>query len=184
MSKKYRSSGNSRRSLRVDAFRTRLWPVPALGTTLPSQQELVCQKSTASWARTHFLRQLSGMLFGGGGAAAREVLSAIASTLITVTSLTVVTLQLASSQFSPRLLRTFARDLFVQRTIGDTTTQQAMFVPKLSVTVAYFLAIAASSGWCSSSPTWSVRSGWNPCWKLSTATLRQRPITCSVSAME
>ncbi len=50
------------------------------------------------------------------------VLSAISGSLITVTSLTfsltVVTLQLASSQFSPRLLRTFTRDLLVQSTLG------------------------------------------------------------------
>lgn len=52
----------------------------------------------------------SDLIFGGGADAARTVLDAIASSMITVTSLTfsltVVTLQLASSQFSPRLLRT------------------------------------------------------------------------------
>lgn len=56
---------------------------------------------------------LSGWLFGGDADAARSSLGAIASSMITVTaltfSLTVVTLQLASSQFSPRLLRTFTR---------------------------------------------------------------------------
>ena len=57
----------------------------------------------------------SDLIFGGGADAASTVLSAISGSLITVTSLTfsltVVTLQLASSQFSPRLLRTFTRDL-------------------------------------------------------------------------
>jgi len=52
--------------------------------------------------------------FGGDAGAARTVLDAVSSSLITVTSLTfsltVVTLQLASSQFSPRLLRTFQRN--------------------------------------------------------------------------
>ncbi|PRC51348.1 DUF2254 domain-containing protein, partial [Mycobacterium sp. ITM-2017-0098] len=61
-------------------------------------------------------------LFGGGADAAREVLGAVATSLITVTSLTfsltVVTLQLASSQYTPRLLRTFAADRFVQRTLA------------------------------------------------------------------
>ena len=65
---------------------------------------------------------LANYLFGGGPAEARELLSAIASSLITVTSLTfsltVVTLQLASGQYSPRLLRTFARDRFVQFTLA------------------------------------------------------------------
>ena len=50
------------------------------------------------------------------------MLAAIAGSLITVTSLTfsltVVTLQLASSQFSPRLLRTFTRDRFVHATLA------------------------------------------------------------------
>jgi uncharacterized membrane protein len=61
-------------------------------------------------------------LFGGDADAARSLLGAIASSLITVTaltfSLTVVTLQLASSQFSPRLLRTFTSDQFVQATLA------------------------------------------------------------------
>ena len=54
---------------------------------------------------------MSAVIFDGDPGAARTLLDAIASSLITVTSLTfsltVVTLQLASSQFSPRLLRTF-----------------------------------------------------------------------------
>ena len=65
---------------------------------------------------------LTTLLFGGDAGAARTLLDAIASSLITVTSLTfsltVVTLQLASSQFSPRLLRTFTSDIFVQATLA------------------------------------------------------------------
>ncbi|PRC51385.1 DUF2254 domain-containing protein, partial [Mycobacterium sp. ITM-2017-0098] len=61
-------------------------------------------------------------LFGGGADAAREVLGAVATSLITVTSLTfsltVVTLQLASSRGVYWLLRTFAADRFVQRTLA------------------------------------------------------------------
>ena len=53
-------------------------------------------------------------LFGGGAEGARGVLQAIAGTMITVTalvfSITVVALQLASSQLSPRVLRTFMGD--------------------------------------------------------------------------
>lgn len=109
---------------------------------------------------------LGGFLFGGGPAASREVLSAIASSLITVTSLTfsltVLTLQLASSQFSPRLLRTFARDRFVQRTLAlflATFVYAVMvlrtvrddngaggFVPRISVTVGYGLVLASVVG--------------------------------------
>lgn len=82
--------------------------------------------------------------------------------MITVTaltfSLTVVTLQLASSQFSPRLLRTFTRDRFVHvtlalflgtftyalavlRTVRDARSGQPVFVPQLSVTVAFVLCV-------------------------------------------
>lgn len=75
-------------------------------------------------------------------------------------SLTLVTLQLASSQYSPRLLRTFAADRFVQRTLAlflatfaysltvlrtvrGATDRSGLFVPRISVTVAYVLATAS-----------------------------------------
>lgn len=106
----------------------------------------------------------STYLFQGSADAARTVLGAIASSLITVTSLTfsltVVTLQLASSQFSPRLLRTFTRDRFVHvtlalflatftfaltvlRTVRADTSGQVMFVPQTSVTLAFILSLAS-----------------------------------------
>jgi len=40
----------------------------------------------------------------------------MSSPLIAVTSLSVVALQLASSQFSPRMLRTFTSDTFIYGT--------------------------------------------------------------------
>lgn len=103
-------------------------------------------------------------LFGGGAEAARTMLSVIAGSLITVTSLifslTVVTLQLASSQYSPRLLRNFARDRTVQttlalllgtfmyavtvlRTVRSPEGGQAAFVPRLAVTMAVVLVLAS-----------------------------------------
>ncbi len=58
-------------------------------------------------------------MFAGDAGAARAVLDTAAGSLITATSLTfsltVVTLQL-TSQFSPRLLRAFTSDVFVQVT--------------------------------------------------------------------
>src|SRR5690625_4409197 len=61
-------------------------------------------------------------LFGGGAEGARGVLSAIASGIITVTgvvfSITIVALQLASSQFTPRVLRNFTSDLASQVVLG------------------------------------------------------------------
>lgn len=150
-----------------ETFKTQLWPIPAmavvatllLGFGFPHLDSQI-DGALASW--------VNGVLFGGDADAARVLLSAIATSLITVTSLTfsltVVTLQLASSQFSPRLLRTFTSDQFVQATLalflatftyalavlrsvrsaGDSG--QAEFVPKFAVTVAFVLAVASVLG--------------------------------------
>jgi uncharacterized membrane protein len=104
-------------------------------------------------------------VFTGGPSAARTLLSAIASSLISVTtllfSLTIVTLQLASSQYSPRLLQTFVRDRVVQTCLGvllgtfvyalvvlrtvrsADEAQGSSFVPRISVTVAFLFALAS-----------------------------------------
>ncbi len=145
------------------AGRTALWPLPvaavvlalAAGVALPRLDRAV-DDGSPSW--------ITDVLFSGGPGAARTVLDAISSSMITVTSLTfsltVVTLQLASSQFSPRLLRTFTRDRFVhatlavflatftyaltvQRTVRSADEGGGQFVPRLSVTVGFVLTIAS-----------------------------------------
>ena len=150
-----------------DVIRTQLWPIPTfavvcallLGLGLPELDASIDADLSAG---------LSGVLFGGDASAARSLLETIASSLITVTaltfSLTVVTLQLASSQFSPRLLRTFTRDLFVQLTLAlflatftyALTVLRSIrsaddggggeFVPQIAVTVAFLLAVASVLG--------------------------------------
>lgn len=149
-----------------DAFRTRLWPLPTtavvvalvLGLGLPAVDSRIDDDLPS---------RVGGWLFGGDADAARSLLDAIASSMITVTaltfSLTVVTLQLASSQFSPRLLRTFTRDLFVQVTLGlflatftyALTVLRAVrgsgddgveLVPKIAVSFAFVLAMASVLG--------------------------------------
>jgi uncharacterized membrane protein len=108
--------------------------------------------------------QLGGVafVFQGDGSAARTVLSVIAGSLITVAgltfSITMVVLQLAASQFSSRILRTFFGDRITQVTIGTYVGTfvyailvlravgsygDAGFVPRLSVTLACLLGIAA-----------------------------------------
>ena len=101
-------------------------------------------------------------VFTGDGSAARTVLSVIAGSLITVAgltfSITMVVLQLASSQFSPRILRTFFGDRLTQITIGTYvgifiysilvlravgSLNQPDAVPRLSVTIAALLSIGA-----------------------------------------
>ena len=156
----------SRRWSRVaDTVRTELWPLPALGV-------LVAVALAVGLARLDeavdqdLPVELASILFGGGPSAAREVLGAIAGSLITVTSLTfsltVVTLQLASSQFSPRLLRTFTADRFVQVTLAlfvttfvyaltllrtvRTATEGGDFVPRIGITFGYLLTLASVLG--------------------------------------
>lgn len=145
----------------TEAIASRLWPIPltavivgvGLGVAIPEIDRAVDQTLPAS---------ITAMLFSGGTEAARAVLSAIAGSLITATSLTfsltVVALQLASSQASPRLLRMFASDgmvhatlalflgtfaysLAVLRTVADTGDEP--FVPRIAVTVASLLTLAS-----------------------------------------
>ena len=61
-------------------------------------------------------------LFGAGASASRSLLSAVAGSMITVAgtvfSITLVALSLASSQYSPRVLRNFIRDRTNQSVLG------------------------------------------------------------------
>ena len=153
----------SRAGLLRDALQTRLWPVPTAGVLLAVVLGVLLPELDAA-VDDDLPPTLSALLFGGGADAARTVLSAVAGSLITVTSLTfsltVVTLQLASSQFSPRLLRTFSRDRFVHltlalflgtfayslvvlRTVRTGTDRGVEFVPQISVTVAALLTLAS-----------------------------------------
>jgi uncharacterized membrane protein len=148
-------------SLLWDTWRTQLWPLPTAGVAAAVGLGVGLPRLDAHLA-DNLPAGVTAYLFTGGPEAARTVLSTIASSLITVTSLTfsltVVTLQLASTQFSPRLLRTFTRDRIVQvtlalllatftyavtvlRTVRASLESQAAFVPQLSVTVAYLLGL-------------------------------------------
>lgn len=149
-----------------DEARTRLWPLPVVALVLALAVGVVLPLLDAA-VGDQLPDYLTTYLFGGGAGAARTVLSVIATSLISVTSLTfsltVVTLQLASSQYSPRLLRTFTRDRFVHgtlalflgsfvyaltvlRTVRTPEEGGSAFVPQLSVTVAFLLALASILG--------------------------------------
>jgi uncharacterized membrane protein len=141
---------------------TRLWPVPAIAVVAALLLGLAVSTLDAR-VDDHLSDQATTWLFGGDADAARSLLAAIASSLITVTaltfSLTVVTLQLASSQFSPRLLRTFSRDSVVQYTLAlllatftyALTVLRSVrgadgggeLVPRIGVTLAFLLAVAS-----------------------------------------
>ena len=121
----------------------------ALGIALPHLEEEVLDQDLA-------------FVFQGGPDGAREVLGTVSSSMISVTglvfSITMVVLQLASSQFSPRVLNGFLQSRLVQGTLGiflgtfvfaltvtryvrggNETTQ---FVPQISVTLAFLLVLA------------------------------------------
>ncbi len=111
--------------------------------------------------KEEFLRQL-GWAYSGGADGARAVLSAIAGSMITVAgvvfSITIVVLQLASSQFGPRLIREFMRDRGNQLVLGTFVATfiycvlvlrsvrggtDASFVPGISVTVGVLLSLVS-----------------------------------------
>ncbi len=150
----------------LDTLRTQLWPLPTIGVALGILAGVGLPRVDQRFDR-HLPASVNAYLFGGGADAARTVLSTVASSLITVTSLTfsltVVTLQLASGQFSPRLLRTFTRDRFVHvtlalflatftyaltvlRTVRTAGEGRQVFVPQVSVSVAFLLALASVVG--------------------------------------
>ncbi len=136
---------------------TPFWVVPALwcvaavvaGVLLPEVEQ------QADWLP---------FVFEGGTSGARAVLSTIAGAMISVTglvfSITIVVLQLASSQFTPRVLRTFLDDRVTQHTLGvfaatflfsltvlravvETPAPGHPAVPQLAVTLAFVLVLGA-----------------------------------------
>ena len=137
-------------------LRSAFWLVPALCVTAASGLALGLVIVDESMGTSQF-----AFLFPGPPEGARSLLSSIIQAMITFTalvfSITIVVLQLASSQFSPRVLRTFLRDRTIQWTfavfvstfvyaiIVDRnvlgTAARAGFVPRLAVTVALALVL-------------------------------------------
>lgn len=104
------------------------------------------------------------LVFGGGPEGARAVLQVVAGSVMTVTSvtfsLTVLALQNAANQYSPRVLSTFMRDraqqvvlavflatfaycVVVLRTVRTGDGDATAVVPDVAVTVAVLLALAS-----------------------------------------
>lgn len=95
-----------------------LWLVPALGVVAAVALALLLVEvdSDAPDAVGRFA------LFAGGPDASRTLLSTIAAATIGATtlvfSITMLVLQLASGQFSPRVLRTYLKDPYAKYTLG------------------------------------------------------------------
>jgi uncharacterized membrane protein len=102
--------------------------------------------------------------FRGDASSAQTLLATIAASTLTMTtlvvSITIVALQLASQQFSPRVMRTFFRDtgtkvalgvflsttvyaLLVLRIVIPQDQDQAEYVPAISVTVGFVLMLCS-----------------------------------------
>ncbi|HYH13129.1 MAG TPA: DUF2254 domain-containing protein, partial [Thermomicrobiales bacterium] len=138
-----------------------IWFLPALAVALAAVLATVIvyvDDALDLWQRS----LETPWLFGAGADGARGVLTAIASSVITVVgtvfSITIVGLQLASSQFTPRVLRQFTSDrinqtvlamylgtftycLLVLRTIQTETDTAPGFVPVIGVTFSIVLAL-------------------------------------------
>lgn len=107
-----------------------------------------------------------GWIYAGSADGARGVLSAIAGSTIGITatafSITIVALQLASSNFGPRLLRKFMKDvgnkvvlgtfistfvysLLILRAVYGSGDDRVKFIPHLAVTVGIIFAIISTA---------------------------------------
>ncbi len=153
-------TGGARLLALWDKLRTGYWFVPTLMTTGAVALSLASVhldgRVNAKWVRT------VGWIWAGSPEGAREVLSTIAGSMITVAgvafSITIVALTLASTQFGPRLLRNFVRDLGNQVVLGTFVStfvycllvlrtvrggDGAQFVPYMSVTLGVAFALTS-----------------------------------------
>lgn len=143
-----------------DGLRSSFWFLPSImaGAAIALSFVLVAMDR---WVGTEAAREV-GWLDAFGPESARSILAAIAGSMISVAgltfSMTMLTLQLASSQFGPRLLRNFMRDRGYQIVLGTFTatfvycllvlrtvrgTEGSHFVPQVAVAVGVLLALAS-----------------------------------------
>src|SRR5215469_4705938 len=137
---------------RAEVLRTNLWLVPCIEVLAA----LVLFAITVVLDRAAYYGNfaLPSWVISGSADGARQILTALAAAIITVVgvvfSIILVTLTLASTQFGPRMLRTFIRDRGTQLTLGTFVATffyailvlisiESTFVPHLSVTVALAL---------------------------------------------
>ena len=143
-----------------ESLHSSFWFVPTLMLVMAIGLSFVTIGIDQS-TETNIIEKL-GWAYSLGPNGSRAILSAIAGSMMSVAttafSITIVALQLASSQFGPRLLRNFMRDtgnqvvlgtfiatfvycLMVLRTINGVEENE--FVPHLAVTVGIGLAVAS-----------------------------------------
>jgi uncharacterized membrane protein len=142
----------------AENFESNYWLIPALCVAAAIGLSYASQAMDARLPHD----EPAWYLFGGGPEGARSVLSAVVASMLTlaglVFSVTILVLQLASNQFSPRALRSFLRDhpsqlalgIFVGtfvyallglRIVRGTSEGIERHVPSLSVWLAVVLAV-------------------------------------------
>jgi uncharacterized membrane protein len=141
-------------------FRTQLWLAPTIAAVLA----FAAVQLLALIDRRVIGEADAWFLFGKAPEGARELLSTIATAMMTFTGLvftiTILVLQLASNQFSPRVMRTFLEDrqthvamgTFVGTLVFALAAMPAVrqeegyadqFVPALTLFVAFLLVLAS-----------------------------------------
>jgi uncharacterized membrane protein len=149
-----------RSAWRTDALRTNLWLVPTIEVVAAVVLFAITYRIDQAAYRGDIT--LPSWVNSGSADAARQVLTAIAATMITVVglvfSITIVALTLTSTQFGPRMLRNFIRDRGTQITLGTFVATfvyavlslgsishgaRGDFVPHLSITVALALVLTS-----------------------------------------
>ncbi len=151
----------------IERIRDGFWAIPSAAALLAVLLGLLLPWVDRIWVTQRLFdgerRWLTLLLFEAGGDGARATLAAVSGSSITVAgtvfSITIATLALVSSQFGPRLLRTFSSDRGVQISLGifvlsflfpllvlrtvRTSEEDGDFVPHLSVSVALLFAVSA-----------------------------------------
>jgi uncharacterized membrane protein len=149
----------TRRRVRWDYLRGALWVLPSVSIAIFLVAGAVLSRVTISDDSPFW-----GLVFQGTAEDARQLLIVVSATMITVTglvfALTIVALQIASGQYSPRLLRNFMRDRGTQlvlsvfvgafaystaglHTVGVQSSGQQAFVPRLAVSGSLALGLAS-----------------------------------------
>jgi uncharacterized membrane protein len=143
---------------RQEALRTSLWAIPVAELLIAGALFAITYALDRAAFRGAIM--LPRWVDQGSADAARQILTALAAAIITVVglvfSIVIVALTLASTQFGPRMLRTFIRDRGVQFTLGTFVASffyailalgsvshgsPGDFVPHLSVTTALGLTL-------------------------------------------
>lgn len=142
--------------------RSGLWFVPAVLVAAGAVLAVLCLYLDSRLGSSY--AQYSFWLFTGSGQAARTLLSVVAGSLINVVavtfSVTMIAIQQAATQYTPRLLRNFTSDpgnqivlgtylgtftyaLIVLRQVRGSEAETQAFIPTISIFVAIALALVS-----------------------------------------